>query len=163
MKNATLVFVGFVFATVGFAQSITPDVIASSGAHFTNFNAQLSFTVGEVIIETVSSVNSAITQGFHQPEDSLTGMEANLPGTMEVYVFPNPFQSRLTIQMQHNRIPMTLELYDLTGKLLYTQKIQANKSTVELNLASFSSSGYLIRLVSGDGRYHTSYIIQKTN
>ena len=54
-------------------QSINNDVIASAGLHAESPNGyQLSWTIGEPIIQTIDGVNALnnyylLTQGFHQP------------------------------------------------------------------------------------------------
>jgi len=53
--------------TVSFGQSVSPDVIATSGDYFQNANVSLSWTMGELITETFSNGNIALTQGFQQP------------------------------------------------------------------------------------------------
>jgi gliding motility-associated-like protein len=52
-----------------FAQNIElyNHVIGSSGAHYSGNNLELSSTIGETIITTVSTTNHILTQGFHQP------------------------------------------------------------------------------------------------
>lgn len=48
-------------------QTLTPEVISSSGGYFENTNASLSWTLGETVTETFSGTNVILTQGFHQP------------------------------------------------------------------------------------------------
>ena len=49
----------------GFGQILSPSVIGSAGASFSNSTAKTDLTVGEVVIETFSN-NTILTQGFHQ-------------------------------------------------------------------------------------------------
>jgi len=49
-------------------QSLTPQVIASSGGYFTNGSGSLSWTIGETITETFTAGSSQLTQGFQQPD-----------------------------------------------------------------------------------------------
>lgn len=51
------------------AQSLTPQVIASSGAYQSNAAGSLSFTIGESNIQTLTSANNILTQGFQQPNE----------------------------------------------------------------------------------------------
>ncbi|MFC2176342.1 hypothetical protein ACFLR1_05175, partial [Bacteroidota bacterium] len=53
---------------VGMSQSISPEVIASAGGHFDNGTTQLSWTLGEVAIDTYDNGTNIITQGFHQTQ-----------------------------------------------------------------------------------------------
>lgn len=49
------------------AQSVSPEVISSSGDYFEGPNASLSWTLGEIATETFTSGNIILTQGFQQP------------------------------------------------------------------------------------------------
>ena len=49
------------------AQTTSPEVIASSGDHFSNATGSLSWTLGETMTETFSNGGHILTQGFQQP------------------------------------------------------------------------------------------------
>jgi hypothetical protein len=60
-------------------QTLTPEVISSSGGYFDNTNASLSWTLGEPVIETLTETNAILTQGFHQPFGiQITGIDLDL-------------------------------------------------------------------------------------
>jgi hypothetical protein len=48
------------------AQSIERQVIGSSGTSFSNASVQLDFTVGELVVSTLTDGSTILTQGFHQ-------------------------------------------------------------------------------------------------
>jgi hypothetical protein len=50
------------------AQSLSPQVIASSGSYFSNGSGSLSWTLGETMTETFIAGSSQLTQGFQQPD-----------------------------------------------------------------------------------------------
>lgn len=49
-------------------QSNPHDVFGAAGQQNENTAAQLSWTIGEGVIQTIVHSNFALTQGFHQPE-----------------------------------------------------------------------------------------------
>ncbi len=49
------------------AQSVSPQVISSSGDYYEGVNASLSWTLGEIATETFTAGNVILTQGFQQP------------------------------------------------------------------------------------------------
>ena len=55
------------FGLIVSAQSISPQVVASSGGEGSSGNASLSWTVGQIATETFSNGNVTLTQGFQQP------------------------------------------------------------------------------------------------
>ncbi|MBW1296013.1 hypothetical protein [Aquimarina litoralis] len=48
------------------SQTIERTVIGSSGTTFSNANASLDFTIGELMVTTVSNGTTTLNQGFHQ-------------------------------------------------------------------------------------------------
>jgi hypothetical protein len=78
MKTALLILIAFLPIIVS-AQTTSPDVVTSSGAYFSNANASLSWTLGELATETFANGGNILTQGFQQPVSvSITGIDLNL-------------------------------------------------------------------------------------
>ena len=63
----------FVSAFVGIgnlsSQTISMDVIGNNGMYVSNSSGSMSWTLGEVTIDTYKSSSNFLTQGFHQPEN----------------------------------------------------------------------------------------------
>ena len=66
MNKRTLLLFGILCGNIGFGQTLTPEVLAASGDYFTSTSNSLSWTLGESVIETYSSSNNSLTQGFQQ-------------------------------------------------------------------------------------------------
>lgn len=118
------------------------ELVATSGDHFTNGNIQLSWSIGEVVIETVSNSTNTLTQGFHQTNLSIVGIE-NFTLNLEMDVYPNPTQDILTIKIQ-NYLNTKYELYDLNGKLLSQNQI--NGELTNVNMKNLSTGNYLLKI-----------------
>ncbi|MCB0683669.1 MAG: hypothetical protein KDC32_22625, partial [Saprospiraceae bacterium] len=89
MRKLLMLFLSLLSAGWLHSQSLAPEVIASAGEHFATANAQLSWTVGEPVIETYTGSTAQLTQGFHQT--NLTVVAVNDPtAAFQVSVFPNP-------------------------------------------------------------------------
>lgn len=67
MKKVCLFSVALLIPFIITAQSVSPEVISSSGDYFEGVNASLSWTLGEIATETYSAGNIILTQGFQQP------------------------------------------------------------------------------------------------
>ena len=63
MKKLLLILIAL--PMIGFGQILSPSVIRSAGASFSNYTVSTDLTVGEVMVETFSN-NTILTQGFHQ-------------------------------------------------------------------------------------------------
>ncbi len=143
-----------------FSQTIQPEVLSSSGDFYSNSSAQLSFTFGEMIVETVSSSSNIITQGFQQPEQESVGIEET-KNQLHVVLYPNPSKELLNIDLSEKEFEINLTIYDATGKVIKQQYIPSWQQKVTLNINSFSSGYYIMTLVSSDNQYQSSYKLQK--
>lgn len=159
MKVSLLAILTFIYS-FSFCQTITPEVISSSGDFYANTSAQLSFTFGEMIIETVSSSSNIITQGFQQPEQENVGIE-EAKNKLQVNIYPNPGRELLNIDLSDKEFEINLTIYDASGKVIKEQLIPNWQRKVILNLSSLSSGYYIINLVSLDNQYKSSYKLQK--
>jgi hypothetical protein len=61
-------------------QTLSPEIISSSGGYFENTNASLSWTLGETATETLVNGNIILTQGFQQPVSGIiiSGIDLDL-------------------------------------------------------------------------------------
>lgn len=83
MKNFFFLIASFLLSNTKkvLAQTLRPQVIATSGGYQSNGAGSLSFTIGETNTPTLSSVNNILTQGFQQPHEiNLLHVKAYLQG-----------------------------------------------------------------------------------
>ena len=66
MKKISMIIIGGLLSVAVTAQSVSPEVIASSGDYYENSNGSLSWTLGEIATETYTAGNIILTQGFQQ-------------------------------------------------------------------------------------------------
>jgi hypothetical protein len=104
------------FAGTSFAQTISPDVIASAGDHFSSAAGSVSWTIGEPVTDTYSSPSNVLTKGFHQPAVVLlSSVEENSAGSF--YVYPNPVTDMLILDFSKMKNgDYEIVLYDVTGQ-----------------------------------------------
>ncbi|MBO7652976.1 MAG: T9SS type A sorting domain-containing protein, partial [Bacteroidales bacterium] len=74
-------------------------------------------------------------------------------GEPDVQAYPNPFSSDLTVVLDNfgNRAA-TIEVYDMLGKLFYTNKVAAPQNSYEtvLNLSNLPPAAYTVRVSTTD-------------
>lgn len=75
------------------AQSLSPQVIASGGNSLSGGGYTLDFTIGETIITTLSTGNSILTQGFHQPISTYCAVTLWLEGPFNGSSMSNNLQA----------------------------------------------------------------------
>ncbi len=65
-------------------------------------------------------------------------------------LFPNPASNVVNISNSENRIVNKVDIYDVTGKLINTQKF-SNESEIQLNVEALNSGTYLLHLQTNEG------------
>ncbi len=159
MKFLTVVSI-VLLPVFGLAQSVSQDVIASAGEHFDNGSVQLSWTLGEVMIDTYDNGSNILTQGFHQTNLVVTSIEENL-ADMSLNMYPNPTSEFLNIDLRNNEEDIELQLFDMTGKLIHKDLITAHSSQFVLSMDQVVAGKYIVRMQTENGKMNSTHQIVK--
>jgi hypothetical protein len=119
---------------------LSQDIVTTSGQFDTNTTGSLSWTLGEIVSETITDGTSFLTQGFQQPYTENVGVfeQSNAPN---IQLFPNPFHASFSIVSQNFEGRFHLKIIDNSGKIVHYQDIEFDHGKTEylvtlLNLAS---------------------------
>ena len=74
MKSVVLSFMFLILWNFSFSQSLSPTLISSAGAYAAAGDITLSYSLGEIAVTTLTTDNLVLTQGFHQPQLTGTGI-----------------------------------------------------------------------------------------
>ena len=94
-----------------------------------------------IIINDDGSARTADTESFLRP----------------YMFFPNPAQDQLTMQYSPDVQPRQIELYDLQGRLVCTQK----QGLESLNLQGLAPGQYLMKVTMTDGKVYTDRVVKE--
>lgn len=132
------------------AQMLTPTVIASTGGFASNANGSLSYTVAEMtMVQTFSSANNFLTQGFQQPEPFPTGI---LDLTKDEFgsfaVYPNPAVDHVQFGFQFpEKGKISVTLYNSIGQKMadvYFANYDSGKMTESFSVSNLAAGEYLL-------------------
>jgi len=130
------------------AQSITPSVVNSAGNYFSNNQFSLEWSLGEVVISTISSINNTLSQGFLQPNLPEQVSTINLKDS-NLEVFPNPFSNLITILDKTNLdSKWNVKLYSADGKLIIYKQY-----TSQLTIESIPDGLYFLNVLDTNNIY----------
>lgn len=151
MKNKVTSFISFLWllsATVVSGQQ----VISSAGASAAGTGVQLSWTVGETVIETFTGTSAILTQGFHQTRLTVTAIELIPVPDLDLTVYPNPVSSVLRLQaIGKKKVPqMTYSLFNMEGKVILKKLF--TDSPEEINMEMYSSGTYVLKIFNGENQ-----------
>ena len=162
MKKLLLFSLIFVSHKIVFSQTISPEIIATSGDYFTNGNNALSWTIGETVIETYSTSNNMLSQGFQQPYYLITDLSENSSAKISVNIYPNPSSNFLTINFSvETKLPLTIEIIDITGNSVLKKFVPAKTIKSEIDISQFAQAVYFFKIISTEQNIFSTYKIQK--
>lgn len=143
-----------------FSQSITPQVVASSGEYFTGSAASLSWTLGEVATDTYIGSSNQLTQGFQQPEIRFSTVEDNAPEIV-LSLYPNPTNSLVNLEASSVHENLQITVQDMTGKLIYTGYYIPGE-VHKIDLSECADGLYLLKVSDSENTILKTYKIQKS-
>lgn len=142
------------------AQSVSPEVVTTSGGYFTSPNAQLSWTLGETVIETWTGISATLTQGFQQNQHYLTGIE-DLDKNISVNIYPNPSSARVNVQIKDAQHDYTdLIITDLKGNQVH-QAALSGLSQLSIDISQYAAGSYFISINNRQSKKQTLTLIKQ--
>lgn len=125
----------------------------------TSTDADPSYTYadwGQYTVELIASSALCGNDTFSMLLDDIgiTALEIDQTLSKQLEVFPNPSAGAFTINLSNTALintPAKIQVYDLMGKLLHTEKAQSGLNNKKLELKELSAGVYLIK-VNIDGR-----------
>jgi len=81
-------------------------------------------------------------------------------GNNDYNVYPNPTNGKLflTLPNSSNLVSVEIEIYDIVGRLLWTQNAQSNQ-LINIDISQLPSAPYIIRVISEGNQLFTGKII----
>ncbi|TVQ88651.1 MAG: T9SS C-terminal target domain-containing protein [Bacteroidetes bacterium] len=122
------------FCAIKFPSSlIAQEVISSAGDNFHNENGSISWTLGETLIDTYSSADIILTQGFQQPVLSVSTL-IEVPGLdFQFTAFPNPTRAQVFVSTDHDQAEnLDYRLYDMLGRLVITNTLEGTQTSIDI-------------------------------
>jgi hypothetical protein len=135
--------------------TISSYVVASAGGDTTVNGVSVSWTLGEVAIETIATNDSSIilTQGFQQGYFEITSIGEPLSDDFELKIYPNPASEYIYIDLTSKNIKsMLVEIYNMEGKLVYNKKYESLSGPSQISLNGLNSNQYILRVSESSGK-----------
>lgn len=147
-------------SSISIAQSLTPEVTATAGAHFAIPALQLSWTLGEPITQTFTNSSATFTQGFQQGNITIVGI-SDYDFTYSIDAFPNPTIDVVHIKISGEIADGNLTIIDPTGKVIHKKEISELDFLVDF--APYSQGTYFLNFNNENGILLHTIRLQKLN
>jgi len=157
MKNILLIIL-FTISIISVGQTVEREVISSNGNFYSNSAGQLSTTLGEIIISTVSSSTNTLTQGFHQTQITVTNIKDHQTD-FEMNVYPNPTSNFITIKVKELKEKTSFSIYTVEGKMILSNSLTLLET--KLNVVTFAKGNYFLKITQDKKIIKTYKIIKQ--
>jgi hypothetical protein len=103
----------------------------------------------------ISSTGNCYQKSYYNMPSGIAGFSFEM-NAIEIY--PNPFTSEITLSSIYGLTGATVEVMDVNGKLLLTQKAPGNEFV--LSLGDLAAGIYLVQIKTTEGYYSSSKVVK---
>lgn len=156
MKKITLLIFLFLGLSIT-AQSISKQVIGTSGKTLTNSNLKVSYTVGEPVVGLMTAGGNQLGNGYYPSMDmhALSIDDASL--NVQIKIYPNPTSQSIFIT-HPNLTTFQVKIADMNGKQLFEGTIEKD---IAIDVSSYTQGIYLISIDNKESNKKNTYKIIK--
>ena len=156
-KKKILIFSLFALGVMG---AKAQNASVASGGDATGAGGSVAYSVGQVVYTYQSGSNGSVNQGVQQPYELLSvGVSTHSEINLIMSVYPNPSVSLVNLNVGVDTPKnLSLQLFDLQGKLLFTQQI-VNKETA-IKMEDYNAGSYFL-MVSNSNEELKIFLIIK--
>jgi hypothetical protein len=139
-------------------------VVSTAGNHSETGTVQLSWTIGEPVISTLSNGSNILTQGMHQSKLLIDAIEEIELSGLVISAFPNPTNEFVNLQV-HQLLTdqpwkeFSFVLYDMNGKVLMQKQIVSTETVIQMN--NYVSSTYFLKVLVNNHEVKTFKIVKQ--
>jgi len=145
------------FPIIGLSQEAIP----ASGGDASGSGGTLSFTVGQLVYSSNSGSNGSVAEGVQQPYEISTTVGIELSTiSLDFIAYPNPTINNIVLSIKDfNTEKLNYQLYDMSGKLLKSNKVNAINTTIDMS--ELPVSNYVLN-INNDSSIIKSFKIIKS-
>lgn len=120
----------------------TQSIVGNAGEEFSSSSGRLSWTLGEPVIETVSSTSNILTQGFQQDYLNILNVLEHF-NLDDLNIYPNPTRDVLYIRSKDH---LQIFIFSTDGKKLKCP-VEVLNGNYMINTSALSSGMYHLNIL----------------
>jgi hypothetical protein len=139
------------------------EILGSAGTEASSSGASISYTVGELVVETGVSSSSVLTQGYQQGFLTPTAID-EVPSELELSLYPNPTSEFLIIESVDLNKFDQITMYDINGKLLWSENGNSHvENRLRVDFTPYAAGNYILKMVDSQNQESYSYSVVKSH
>lgn len=160
MKSQVIIFIVSLSLLFG-TEILAQESVNATGSNASGNGGSVSYSVGQVAYQTHTGTNGSVSEGVQQPYEIsvLTGIEEAKGINLSVTAYPNPTTYYLTLEVKAFELSnLHFQLYDMNGKLLQSEKITSNQTSIVMS--NLVPASYFVKVSQGNKEVKTFKIIK---
>ena len=127
--------------------SAQSDVVPVGGTA-TGSGGTVTYTVGQIAVQTYSNGTFTISEGVQQPyEIQIIGVD-DYPGiTLNAMVYPNPTVGNVQLTINNEQLEGEVKVFDMNGKFLFSKRIE--RQNTEIPMSDLATGTYFVNVLDG--------------
>jgi hypothetical protein len=161
MKQKKTLLIGILLFGCGSYGLQAQETTLAGGGDAIGVNGSFSYSIGQIFYTTIYGTEGTAAQGVQQAYEisSTVGVTEYDAITLNFEIYPNPTTDYLTLNIKDFPLnELDYVLYDMTGRVLDTRKINQSNTIVEM--MDFPESTYLLKVSNGTTIMKTFKIIK---
>ena len=161
MKNLNFTFSALLFLCIGITDIHAQESVLTSGGDATGSGGSASYSVGQIVYTSNTGTTGSVAQGVQQPFEisTVTAIEEAKNISLNCSAYPNPATNFLILKIENIELStIYFQLFDITGKLLFNQKINSTETSIPME--SMSSANYFLKIIQDNKEIKTFKIIK---
>ncbi len=161
MKRKKLIFSTLLLFGLGLSGVYAQSAIPTAGGNASGSGGTISYSVGQVVNSTNTGSGGTEVQGVQQPYEIsiVTGLEAGKDISLQCVAYPNPATYFVTLKVENHKTGnLAFRLYDISGKLLENNKIDADETTIDMHNLVIST--YFLKVIQNNREIKVFKIIK---
>ncbi len=127
------------------ANTLAQEAVVPGGGYHQNNGLAISWTLGELAIETLISGDKILTQGFQQPGLLIVSVKDPGDSGPEIIAYPNPTSGQLYVRTTIDPFHyLSHQIYDSTGRLVGSGQIKS--SLHEISFHAHEPGLYFVKI-----------------
>ena len=150
MRRLIVVIISLTVCLGAFSQnlSLAGSVVSISCGYTTSADNNLSWTVGEPVVDILKSANYILTVGFQQNWERIVGIE-DLETGLQPAVYPNPGTREVFVRITgNNTSEVLIEIFNLQGLKIYSERKNnpMDDELITIDISNLKTGMYLLHV-----------------
>lgn len=164
MRHKKLKLSAIILLGLGLTGLQAQESVNATGGDASGSGGSASYSVGQVVYTTNTGTSGSVAQGVQQPYEIsvVTGLEEAKGINLSVSAYPNPTTDYLILSIDASTTlsiqSMSYQLYDMNGKLLQSEKITGNQTSI--GMSNLVPANYFVKVIQANKEVKTFKIIK---